>query len=54
MENTVLELLEKAKALLLEENAKGRGSRENSSAITKIDEARHWHQDDLQLKKSSN
>lgn len=46
----VLGKLREAKALMEDERNAGGNSRELSMAITKIDEAVHWRQDDLQKK----
>lgn len=57
MNDNILRLLQEARAATREENdcpnPKGGRSRELSLVSTKIDEAIHWRQADLQLKTSS-
>ena len=50
MEDQVLGHLREARAALLEERENGKGSRELSVALTEIDTAILWRQQDLTLK----
>lgn len=50
MDDAVLGHLREARAGLLEERESGRGSRELSVALTEIDTAILWRQQDLTLK----
>lgn len=52
MSDEVLGKLREARALLLEEKEEGGSSRELSIALTEIDTAILWRQEDLRLKKA--
>ena len=53
MNDNVVSHLREARAILAEETQAGKGSREISLAITKIDEAILWRNEDHRLKESS-
>ena len=52
MEDHVLGHLREARAILNDETKDGKGSRETALAITKIDEALLWRQENIRLRQS--